>query len=102
MDYIAFIRDRIQQLRLSQGISERELSLRLGKGESYIQHISSARNLPALTALLEICDYFEITPAEFFDPELKNPNLVKKAMKEIQSLPEEDICFLIDVAKRII
>ena len=43
------------------------MSLALGQNRSYIQGISSGRSLPSMAQFLKICDYFEITPLQFFD-----------------------------------
>ncbi len=61
-----FIRNRITELRLKRGISEYQLSLDLGQNRSYIQAISSGRALPSMKQFLNICEYFEITPLQFF------------------------------------
>lgn len=63
-----FIVDRITQLRVERNISEYELSYALGFSKSYVNMISREKNLPSMNAFLAICDYFEITPAEFFVP----------------------------------
>ena len=65
-----FIVDRITQLRLERNISEYELSYALGFSKSYVNMISREKNLPSMNAFLAICDYFEITPAQFFIPYL--------------------------------
>lgn len=65
-----FIVDRITQLRLERNISEYELSYSLGFSKSYVNMISREKNLPSMNAFLAICDYFEITPAQFFVPYL--------------------------------
>ena len=62
-----FIRNRITELRLKKGASEYQMSLALGQNRSYIQGISSGRSLPSMAQFLKICDYFEITPLQFFD-----------------------------------
>ena len=62
-----FIRNRITELRLKKGISEYQLSLELGQNRGYIQAISSGRALPSMKQFLNICEYFEITPLQFFD-----------------------------------
>lgn len=101
MDYVEYVRQRIDELRLLQGHSEREMSLRLGKGEDYIHAISSKRAKPGLSAFFEICEYFHISPAEFFDPGLHNPDMVKEAMAAIQELHDEDILRLKEIADRL-
>ena len=75
--YKNFIRERINYLRMQHNISEYQLSLDLGHSQGYIQSITSGRTLPSMSAFLDICDYFEITPLEFFDPAISNPPLFK-------------------------
>jgi len=65
-----FIVDRITQLRLEKNISEYELSYALGFSKSYANMISREKTLPSLNAFLAICDYFNISPAQFFAPYL--------------------------------
>ena len=102
MEYLAFVRERITELRLAKGIkSERELSRRLGKNELYIQHITSGKQNVGLTSFFDICAFFDITPQEFFDSDLHNPGLVKETMKEIEKLPDDDIRQLMELAKKL-
>ena len=60
-----FIANRITELRLKKNVSEYQMSLDLGRNKSYIQSLSSGRNNPTMENFLEICEYFEITPAQF-------------------------------------
>lgn len=62
-----FIRKRITELRTARNISEYKISTDLGFSKGYIQSITSGRSLPSLPALLDICDYFDITLKDFFD-----------------------------------
>lgn len=96
-----FIRNRITELRLKKGASEYQMSLDLGQNRSYIQAISSGRSLPSMKQFLNICDYFEITPLQFFDSEETNPQLIKKAMDGMKSLKDEDIIMLIGFINRL-
>ena len=66
-----FIVDRITQLRMAKEVSERQMSYDLGRSRSYFNNISRGENLMSLTAFLELCDYFNITPAEFFLPAIE-------------------------------
>lgn len=75
-----FIRKRITELRLKKGVSEYAMSLDLGHSDSYIRSITSGRALPSMREFLYICDYFGITPRQFFDEEIANPILVQKAL----------------------
>lgn len=70
-----FIRERITSLRLQHGLSEYQLSLDLGHSRGYINNISSGKTLPSMSEFLNICEYFHITPKEFFDTSDANPSL---------------------------
>lgn len=61
-----YISNRIYQLRTSQNISARELSLSLGKCSCYINKIENYKVFPSVQMLFEICLYFEISLQEFF------------------------------------
>ncbi|MCD7737721.1 MAG: helix-turn-helix domain-containing protein [Lachnospiraceae bacterium] len=51
------------------------MSQELGKSKGYIQSITCGRSLPSMSEFLKICDYFEITPKEFFDEEYRIPEI---------------------------
>ena len=96
-----FIRNRITELRLKRGISEYQLSLDLGQNRSYIQAISSGRALPSMKQFLNICEYFEITPLQFFDTSESNTQLVKKALDGIRTLSDDDLIMLLGLIARL-
>ena len=90
-----FIRNRITELRLKKGISEYQLSLEL------VQAISSGRALPSMKQFLNICEYFEITPLQFFDATENTPQLVKKALDGIRTLSDDDLIILLGLIARL-
>ncbi len=96
-----FVRNRITQLRLNKGISEYQLSYDLGHSRGYINNISSGKSLPSMSEFFSICDYFNITPIEFFDSNHTNPELLSKAIEELQSLNDEDMLLILTIIKRI-
>lgn len=96
-----FIRDRITELRLKKGVSEYKMSYELGHCKSYINNITSGRCLPPMKEFLEICRYFDITPAAFFDPSLENPALLQRAFDELKKLNEDDIMLMLNHMKRL-
>lgn len=90
-----FVQERITELRILKNISEYKLSKDLGYSKGYIQSISSGKTFPSITALYEICDYFQITPREFFDDgSVPDSELVHNLMREIRELPVEEQYFL--------
>ena len=66
-----FFRQRITALRMEKNVSEYQMFYDLGKSRNYIQNISSGKSLPQMETFFSICEYFNITPQEFFDPNLK-------------------------------
>ena len=57
---------RLSSLRLASGMSARELSRELGKGENYICRIEKGISVPTMSSFFAICRYFDISPKEFF------------------------------------
>lgn len=99
--YKNILRFRLLALLNKKDISEYQLSLDLGRCQSYIHSITSGRNLPSMDAFFDICEFFDITPGEFFDEELKDPTLIHEIMKKIKKLDEEDLLLLISVLNRV-
>ena len=96
-----FIRDRITQLRLQKGVSEYRMSYDLGRSRSYVYNISSGKSLPPMVEFLQICDYFGITPKQFFDDASENPALLRTAVKELQKLDDDDLMLMIELIRRL-
>ncbi len=95
-----FVRDRITELKMRADISEYQLSLELGHSKSYIQSISSGKSSPSLSAFFEICNYFNISPLEFFDGDMKNPDQIHRIVGKLNLLTEEDLDFFEQVLDR--
>ena len=99
--YEDFIRERITQLRLKKGVSEYQMSYDLGHSRGYVYSISSGKALPPLKEFFAICDYFEITPQQFFEENQKNPELIQKAMEGMKQLSEDDLLILLGIINRL-
>lgn len=100
-EYERYVRDRITQLRLQKGISEYQLSYDLGHSRGYIYNITSGKSLPPLTELFSICEYFGISPAEFFDDRLENPALINKAVEGMKKLNDSDMLLILNNINRL-
>ena len=97
-----FIRERITRLRLKKGVSEYQMSYDLGHSRGYVYNISSGKALPPMKEFLAICDYFEITPQQFFDEGSTNPELIQKAISGISRLDESDLLMLLGLINRLL
>lgn len=100
-EYIEFVRYRITQLRGKKSVSEYKMSRDLGHSYSYINGISSGNSLPSFTEFFYICEYFGITPKDFFDVDRKEPQLISALCNEVIDMSEDDLKILILIAKRI-
>lgn len=86
-----YIRERITELRLQKGVSEREMSLAMGKGHGYIHNIVAGASLPTMESFISICEYFNITPFEFFDCKINNPTQSREIINELERLCNGDM-----------
>jgi len=100
--YEEFVKDRITQLRLKKGVSEYQMSYDLGHSRGYIYNISSGKALPPLREFFGICDYFGITPQQFFDDGMSNPELIQKAVEGMRKLNETDMLMLLGIINRML
>ena len=100
--YEDFVKERITQLRLKKGVSEYQMSYDLGHSRGYVYNISSGKSLPPLKEFFAICDYFDITPRQFFDESTQNPELIQKALNGMKQLNEDDMLMLLGIINRLL
>lgn len=104
MDYIEWFYRRLTQLRIQKGVSARDMSLSLGQSESYINKIENRRTLPSLTGFFYICEYFGITPQEFFNENTDSPQKTKVLLSALESLTPEQtehvLQIVLDISKK--
>ena len=86
-----FVRERITQLRMQKGVSEYKMSYDLGHSRGYINNISSGKSLPSMTEFFAICEYFDITPIDFFNGRVEDPKLMKRTISGLEQLDREDL-----------
>ena len=94
-----FIRNRITELRLKKGVSEYQMSMDLGKQQDHRR-----KSYPCYwqgQQFLNICEYMEITPFQFFDAQENNPQLIKKALDGMRKLSDDDLIMLIGLIGRL-
>ena len=96
-----FVRERITRLRMQKGVSEYKMSYDLGHSRGYVNNISSGKSLPSMLEFFAICEYFGITPAEFFDGDKGDPSLLKELFGQIELLDGDDLDLLNRTIKRL-
>lgn len=89
--------NRLVHLRMSKGVSARDMSLSLGQSENYINEIENGKAYPSMQAFFYICEYFGITPQDFFDTNTPDPKAASELTKRIRGLPAEKLSVLMSI-----
>ena len=85
-----FLAERLAKLRTEKGISARDMSLSLGQGENYINHIENGVHFCSWPIFLAICDYLHITPTEFFSDGEIEPAEIREFIAKVKLLNPEN------------
>lgn len=93
--------ERLSQLRMNKGVSARDMSLSLGQNPGYINNIESGKALPSMSVFFYICEYFAISPKDFFDMNNNSPELLNSVILDLKCLKPEQIDHLAAVIKDI-
>lgn len=100
LEVAEFIRKRITELRLKKDISERKMSLDLGKSENYIRNITAGYSSTSFEMLNEIAEYFGLTLSEFFCEDERILQ-AQQAAQMMLDLDKEDMECVIMVIQRL-
>ena len=97
MEFENWFDARLSELRGQKGVSARDMSLSLGQSASYINKIENKRTMPSME--IYICEYLNITPAQFFDTELHSPSLSREIAAEAAKLTPKQAEHILSVIK---
>lgn len=86
MDYLSWFPERIAELRMQKNVSARDMSLSLGQSASYINKIENGHIMPSMAGFLYICEYFNMTPRQFFDVEAHAPVSAREIQRHLERL----------------
>ncbi len=81
--------ERIGIIRYNANLSARELSLRIGKEESYISTLEQKCVCPSMNALYDILEVCGVTPEQFFYENFKDYELDKKYLDIIKNMKSD-------------
>lgn len=96
--YEDFFAERVSSLRIAKNVSAREMSLAIGQNESYINRIENKQAFPSMQGFFYICEYFQITPADFFDLNNAHPAKINDILNSLFSLDNEQLDIVLAVA----
>ena len=97
--YEDFFAERITSLRNQKNVSAREMSLALGQNGSYINRIENKLAFPSMQAFFYICEYFQISPQDFFDENNSSPVKLDQIIEELNKLDSIQLDTVMAVAK---
>jgi transcriptional regulator with XRE-family HTH domain len=100
--YEEYTQDRIAQLRIQKGVSARDMSLSLGQNNSYINQIENRKALPSLQGLFYICEYFGITPQQFFDEGDAYPVQLAELVEDMKKLDATTLTHISAIVREIL
>ena len=93
---------RLATLRTKKGVSARDMSLSIGQNPGYINNIESGKSSPSLAGIFYICEYLGITPSEFFDIDVENPEKLKWIIEDLKKLKDKQLDTIATLVKDLI
>lgn len=90
-------RRKLYRFQQEQNLSEYALSHGIGKCDSYIQSISSGKNMPSFAAFIEICRFLNKEPGDFFEAE--ETELRGRCEKLLREIPEDKLAEVLEFLK---
>ena len=99
--YEDFFYKRLTELRMQKGVSAREMSLALGQNAGYINNIESSKAFPSMSGFFYICEYFQLTPQEFFDEGNSVPDEMRDLLQYARHLNRSQFHCLLSVAQEL-
>lgn len=90
---------RLARLRERKGASARDMSLSIGQNAGYINNIENGKALPSMNSFFYICEYLGITPSEFFEIDVHNPEKLKNLISYLKKLDDEQLEHITAIVK---
>lgn len=100
--YIEEIPMRLAKLRMQKGVSAREMSLALGQNPSYINSVENGHAYPSMEGLFNICEYLNITPQEFFDDGVEQPERLRELIADLRRLDSSQLAVVTAVVSGLL
>ena len=91
--------DRLIKLRERKGVSAREMSLAIGQSPGYINGLENRNGFPSMQVFFYICEYFGISPKDFFDSENRSPAAVEALTDDLKTLTDSQIASIADIVR---
>lgn len=94
-----FFIERITSLRNQKNVSAREMSLAIGQNPSYINRIENGKTFPSMQTFFYICEYFNISPMEFFNDGCPYPLKTNQIIEALNKLDDTQLDAILALIK---
>ena len=94
-----FFSKRLSELRYKKDVSARDLSLSIGQSHGYINSIETKKAMPSMQGFFYICEYLKISPTEFLDAGVSNPEKLNDLIADLKTLNDEQLATVTAVVK---
>jgi len=84
---LQYIIDKIRAIRIRNGVSQMELSIRSNLSQSFIANLEKGKKQPSVLTLIRIAEALNVNPQEFF-PESVDSNTKEQTKEKIRKLLE--------------
>ena len=71
-EQLQYIIKKIKIIRIRQGVSQMELSLRSNLSQSFIANLEKGKKQPSVLTLIRIADALNVNPQEFFQESINS------------------------------
>jgi len=86
-EQLQYIIDKIKEIRIKNGVSQMELSLRSNLSQSFIANLEKGKKHPSVLTLIRIADALNVNPQEFF-PIFVDSSTKEQTKEKIRKLLE--------------
>jgi len=86
-EQLQYIIDKIKEIRIRNGVSQMELSLRSNLSQSFIANLEKGKKHPSVLTLIRIADALNVNPHDFFPVSIE-PNTKEQTKEKIRNLLE--------------
>ena len=94
------IAERVAQITAQKKITYYRMSYDLGQSRSYMCKVASGEITPSMNSFFAILDYLDVTPVEFFDPNITKET--QAILNLILQLPEQKREMIVEIATALL
>jgi len=84
-EQLQYVIDKIKAIRIKNGVSQMELSLRSSLSQSFIANLEKGKKQPSVLTLIRIADALKVSPQDFF-PEVVDSNPKEQVKEKIRRM----------------